>query len=121
MEAASILEDIARIIKDCSVPDWDGYGAEALTEAVVEPCKRFLAALPDSCARPWAGPENDGCIAFEWENGSNWLLSASVKLNGEISWAGIVGGERLSGTFPMADGLPEKFVSAVMKFKEEQP
>jgi hypothetical protein len=48
-------------------PNWDGYGAAAVSKETIEQALRFLlAVMPSSAVTPEIGPTKDGYIQFEW-------------------------------------------------------
>ena len=52
--------------KQCSEGDWDGYGAEAVSDTGLLCAETFIRALPDGIAMPEISAEPDGQISFDW-------------------------------------------------------
>lgn len=51
-------------------PDWDGYGAQPISQQTVRAARSFSYLLPISGQRPDVAPGADGTIGFEWRFGA---------------------------------------------------
>jgi hypothetical protein len=49
-----------------SMPNWDGYDADPITEETINAARYFLKLLPKQFAKPAIAPGGDGGIGFEW-------------------------------------------------------
>lgn len=102
--------------QECSVPNWDGYGAAPLHAAAYEEAIAFLNALPAQIPVPDIAPEPDGSIGFEWNNGPNRLLAVSVSGKGFIVYAGILGkGNKSHGTENFDGTIPGVVLAAIRR------
>jgi len=55
-------------------PDWDGYGAETISAAIVDSARRFVMALPDDIVpAPQVVPMTRGRLQLEWHRGHRSL------------------------------------------------
>ena len=102
----SLLEQIAEVVDECSVPAWDGYDAEPVSLFSAGSASDLVRNLPAGIQMPAIVPEPDGAIALEWQTDDSRLFSLSV--NGPaVTYAGRFGGssrqygeERFFGTLP---------------------
>jgi len=90
----------------CSQPDWDGYGAEAISEDAYEEAKSIINLLPSSIPMPEIVAEPTGEIGFEWYKGKGQLFAISVGGRHRISYAGIFSGNKVHGSEYFEDTLP---------------
>src|SRR3989338_6372044 len=58
-----------RIYDECSNPNWDGYGAQAISEDAYEEAERIISMLPSSIPAPEIIAEPTGDIGFERHRG----------------------------------------------------
>ena len=58
--AERVLEDLIRVAKECSSANWDGYGAEPITNETFWQAYHFLSASPFGFPTPSVGAEPDG-------------------------------------------------------------
>lgn len=93
-----VLPELNEVIRDISVPNWDGYGALPVNEKTIERAKDFLRALPSDIPAPSVDPEPDGLIAFEWYRSAHRTLSVSVSPTGELYYSALIGPEKAYGT-----------------------
>jgi hypothetical protein len=78
-------EQLEEIKRDCSFPDWDGYGALPLNETSVRLAEEFIKQameLYPELPYPELCPEPDGCLGFDWNVNENKL---AVSINSK-SW-----------------------------------
>ncbi len=79
---------------------WDGHGALSIAEPTYNNAVHFVKSLaanefipmPDVTADP------DGEVSFEWYRDKNWSFSVSLNYGCGISYAGIFGESKVSGT-----------------------
>ena len=98
--------------RDCSEPDWDGYGAAPASAMSTEWARKVLEALPNCLGVPEVAFEPDGDVGIEWWRGPDRVLSVSVGRNGELRYAARLNAARVIGTEVFADGLPKRLVEA---------
>lgn len=111
-----VLEELWTVWKDCSAPDWDGYGAEAVDVEVYRNAYRFIEALPLGCALPTIGADPQGALTLEWYKSPRRVLSISVSASGELHFAGVFGpGSRHCGTEDFFSELPESVIQMINK------
>lgn len=104
--------------RECSEPDWDGYGATPADEMSMYWARQVLLALPTRLGVPETVFEPDGAAGLEWWGGPDRVLSVSVGGNGEVRYAARLNGARVIGTEMFADGLPKRLVEAAFELVE---
>ena len=57
------LYDLA---SECAKADWDGYGAEAVSQSAVGRSAHFIRRLPEDLPLPEISVEPDSEIALDW-------------------------------------------------------
>ena len=103
---------LGEAFRDCSEPDWDGYGAAPANESSMAWAKLVLAALPSRLGVPEIAFEPDGDAGLEWWLGPNRALSVSVGRHGQLRYAVSLDAARVIATESFADGLPKRLVEA---------
>jgi len=94
------------VFAECHLPDWDGYGAEAVTAEAFEAAQRFAAALPAGLPMPSVGADPDGCFTFVWRSGKSKTLLVSVSPKFRIDFAAVFGASRVFGNEAFFDKFP---------------
>jgi hypothetical protein len=118
--AASALHSMAyatieEVRAECSQPNWDGYGARPISEAVAERARSFLDNLPSSLPAPDIVPESDGDLAIEWHLGSQRVFSVSISKEGPLHFAGLFGEEERHGVEPFYGVVSSEILSYIRK------
>ena len=88
---AQLIQDLRETFRECSIEDWDGYGALPIQEQVVLEAERFIAVMPAFMPDPEIVPEPSGDIGFEWSFGENRILAVSFAGRNIITYAAILG------------------------------
>jgi len=79
----------------------DGVDAEAFNRALT-----FAAVLPNNLPTPEVVIEDDGEIAFDWNEGPRRVLSVSVGEGPMLGYAALIGPEPTQGRVAFAGSLP---------------
>ena len=103
---------LTEAFRDCSEPDWDGYGAAPANDLSMWWTKQVLAAFPGRLGVPGIAFEPDGDAGLEWWRAPTRVLSVSVGRNGELRYAARLNAARIIGTEMFADGLPKRLADA---------
>lgn len=82
---------LARVLTECAVADWDGYGAHAVSTATALRAERFLDLLPSTLTPPDIVPDPDGSLSISWYFDKPLQLTISIAANGPLHFAGILG------------------------------
>lgn len=95
--------------------NWDGEGAEPISEAAIQEAREFLQKLTSWVPLPEVVPEPDGYLGLEW-CANKWLLYV-VSFNGKgaMSCSGLMGSERVYGTRFMDDGVPADIIRNIAR------
>ncbi len=95
--SASSLNDLW---EETSIPNWDGYGAPALSQDVFHYALQFVQTIPYDIPAPEIGASSAGDITFEWAQTSRNIVSVGISPSGEVHFAALNGQKRSFGTFP---------------------
>ena len=60
------LKKLYELVAECTEADWDGYGAEAVSQSAVEYSAHFIRRLPEDLPLPEISVEPDGEISLDW-------------------------------------------------------
>lgn len=98
---------LVEIYRECSRADWDGYGADAITESAYEEAKKIIDVLSSSSIpAPEIVAEPSGEIGFEWRREKGKVFVISVSGKHRITYAGIFAGNKVHGSEYFEDTLP---------------
>jgi hypothetical protein len=82
---------------ECETTDWDGHGAIAISDQVIDVARIVITVLftllPKGTPAPDIIPEADGEICISWSVETDRLLSLSIGAHGRINFAGQFGKE----------------------------
>ena len=88
---AQLIQDLRETFRECSIEDWDGYGALPIQEQAVLEAERFIAVMPAFMPDPEIAPEPSGDIGLQWSFGENRILAVSFAGRNIITYAAILG------------------------------
>ncbi len=117
----SSLSALATVFVECSVPDWDGYGAKPANVSSLAYAFKFLKHLPPEFPEPDISVDPDGEIALEWHQSPRSVFSVSVSPLGELTYAGLYSGlfGRRNKTHgvetPVADAIPVSILEDIQR------
>src|SRR3989337_366884 len=103
----AVFEELSQVFEQCRDPNWDGYGAQPVSEETYRLARQFLAALPLSPPLPSIGAEPDGQITVEWHRSPQRTLSVSISSDGELHFAALLGSAKTYGTEPFTGAVPK--------------
>jgi len=105
---------IEEIAVECSVRDWDNYGAQRISEVTKHNAQAFVDLLPPDLPEPQAAADPDGEISLYWDFGPDRMFTASIGESGAISYAGILGkGVKRHGQEPFRGDVAKILVDSV--------
>ena len=93
-------------VRECSVPDWDGYGAAPASSMSAAWAEQVVAASPPSLGVPHFSFDADGDALLEWTLADDRVLNVSVGADGEVRYAARISGFKRTGIEIFADALP---------------
>lgn len=104
-----ITSKVRSLIPDAGRENWDGEGAKALDQSVVDLAVKLVKLFPDTVVEmPEVSATPHGEVYFDWVVSRDKMLALSVGRSPkhEVVFAGLLHGERVSGrqewsgTFP---------------------
>lgn len=104
-----MFEELSQVFEDCREPNWDGYGAQPVSDETYHLAVEFLKALRFGTAVPSIGAEPDGHLTVEWYRSPQRTLSVSISPHGELHFAALLGLAKAYGTEPFIGEVP-KFI-----------
>ncbi|VVM06470.1 hypothetical protein [Methylacidimicrobium tartarophylax] len=108
-----VEERLYTIAVECRKPNWDGSGAEPISDATHSLAHSFLAALPLGSSMPTVGAEPDGQITFEWHRSAHRTLSVSIDPERRVHYSALLGASRMHGEEPFFGEIPEPIVNII--------
>lgn len=112
-----LYDDLAELAVECAEPDWDGYGAVAVSAETLQEAQRFLRSLPASKVRPTLGAEPDGHVTCEWHISPRRTLSVSISPDGTLHYSATIGASRSFGTEPFLGECPPAILDLVQRIR----
>lgn len=80
------MKEYQEIWEDCIRPDWDGYGAKALSIGDFLDMKSFLRGKPSNISYPDLIPEPNGTMSLEWSQSARDYIIISFDGSGKFEW-----------------------------------
>jgi hypothetical protein len=102
-----IREELGTVWEECRNPNWDGFGALAVSQDSLRNTYMVLESLPLGFPLPSIGAEPDGQLTIEWHRSPSQTFSVSVDPEGLLHYAGLFGPNRRFGTEVFYDEIPE--------------
>lgn len=87
------LDRLYELAAECAEADWDGYGAEAVSQSAVERSAHFIRRLPEDLPLPEISVEPDGEIALDWSPTPTQTFSVSIGTANRMACAWVNGTE----------------------------
>lgn len=81
---SDILQAIKDLPREFGLPDWDGYGANAVLIRSIEYAAQFANALPETIEVPHVGCDADGFVCLEWYHDSSNQCLITFSDDGQI-------------------------------------
>ncbi|HEX3151908.1 MAG TPA: hypothetical protein VHR66_27800 [Gemmataceae bacterium] len=107
------LDELIAVAQECHEPNWDGYGARAVTPRALSDAFRFLQSLPYGFPLPSVGAEPDGHVTLEWYSSVRRSLSVSIDPDGYLHFAALMGTNHLYGTFTFFETAPRELLRLI--------
>ena len=102
-----LFDELFETFEECRVPNWDGYGAQAVSDETHRLAYEFLTALPRGTPVPSVGAEPDGHLTVEWYWSPTQTLSVSISADGDLHFAALLGFTKAYGTEPFMGVVPQ--------------
>ena len=113
MRAKGVFGELSQTVEECSEPNWDGYGAQPVSDGTYHLAHKFLEALPLGTPAPSIGAEPDGHLTVEWYRSPRRMLSVSISPEGELHYAALLGDSKAYGTEPFFGEAPRAIVDLI--------
>jgi len=113
MAGKGVLSELLQTAKECRESNWDGYGAEPVSDVTYQFAQQFLNALPLGISAPTIGAEPDGHLTVEWYRSPQRTLSVSVSPEGDFHYAALIGSAKAFGTEAFFGEAPKAIVDLI--------
>ena len=111
----SSIDELNLVRSESSEPNWDGYGALAVSEEACANAGRFLRSLPTTYPAPDVAADPDGEIDVTWDYGPKATFSVSIGTDGWLAYAGLFGGNQTFGKEWFSDEIPEAILENLVR------
>lgn len=113
---SDIKNELESIYSECSEPNWDGYGARAISRETIEIAEEFIESFMFlDLPTPDIIPEPSGDIGFEWMKPAKHSLILSIDRRGEITYVGFFGANRAKGVERFTEGVPDVVIQLIKR------
>lgn len=102
-----VLEALENIYQECSIDNWDGYGAVSINIHSYNNARKLIETLPINIPIPEATIDPGGNIAFEWYQSPSKIFTICLEGYNKIIFAGIFGDKRIHGTEDFVGNIPD--------------
>lgn len=103
----ALIQEFGDVFEECSVDNWDGYDAKAISIDSYREAIRFARSLPTMTPLPEIAVDPDGEVALEWYEGPRKVFTVSIGSRNEITYAGLFGFNKVNGTECFYDEIPK--------------
>jgi|GEM_PF-385555 uncharacterized protein (TIGR04255 family) len=108
-----LFDELATVWEECRHPNWDGYGAQPVSQDTLRHAYVLIESLPLGCPAPSIGAEPEGELTLEWYRSPRRALSVSVTPYGELYFAALLGPNRFYGTEAHFGEIPERILDLI--------
>ena len=105
--AMSMWKEIAT---ECSISNWDGYGALSLSPKVLVKAHAFITSLPSQHADFEQSATPEGDVVFDWFYAERHSLTLLIGEQSCLVYAVIDGDEEHSGTASLIGQVPQSIL-----------
>lgn len=109
------MAELFRVVEENQSPNWDGYGARAVSWDAYVKASQFIQALPSGASEASADAEPDGNIVIEWYRSPRKTLSVSISSDGELNYAALIGASRVYGTESFYGPIPSVVLDLISR------
>lgn len=113
MRTKSVFSELTQTVEECREANWDGYGAQSVSDTTYQLAQKFLVALPLGTPVPSIGAEPDGHLTVEWYRSHRRTLSVSISPDGELHYAALIGSAKAYGTEPFFGEAPKAIIDLI--------
>lgn len=109
------FQSLQEIYKECSDENWDGYGANPVSEDSIAEALAFIRLLPSLFPIPQILAEPSGEIGLEWYKDKKMIFAISFNGKGMITYAGIFGSNKIHGEEYFGDSIPSRIIENIRR------
>ena len=113
MRAKGVFGELLQTLEECRESNWDGYGAQPVSDTTYQLAQKFIEALPLGTPAPSIGAEPDGHLTVEWYRSPRRTLSVSISPDGDLHYAALIGSAKAYGTEPFFGEAPKAIVDLI--------
>ena len=113
MAGKGVLSELLQTVIECRDSNWDGYGAEPVSDVTYQFAQQFLRSLPLGISAPTIAAEPDGHLTVEWYRSPRRTLSISISPDGDLHYAALIGTAKAFGTEPFFGEAPRAIVNLI--------
>ncbi len=115
-----LVEEVNAIYSECSSPDWDGYGAEPISEMSYRNTLKFVNLLfdelPDKLINVDPGADPDGACNLYFYSDQKNILSISISIDSKLDYAGFHKGEKFLGSECLVNEIPDDLLKRIVNY-----
>jgi hypothetical protein len=107
-----LKRELADILQECSIADWDGYGSKPINRTSVDNIVDFLKKLqklPDNVSCPELAPEPTGDLTMVWRK-KGYHLIVGIDAAKQIAWGGTSPKGHVYGDAKFDSDIPEELI-----------
>jgi hypothetical protein len=101
--------------QQASTEGWDGYAADAVQPNAVINAYGLIDAFPSNVRMPEVAVDPDGEISLDWFSAPRRQFSISVGANNVLSYAGLFGHDKVSGSERFQGTVPRVFLDYIKR------
>jgi hypothetical protein len=101
-----VRHELDELFQECSIKNWDGYGAKSVDRSLRKITEQFIDLLPEGVTDPEVGVDPDGEISLDWYFSEKRMFSISIGKKGRLSYAGLSGKKKVDGVDYFDKGIP---------------
>jgi len=113
LRGKGVFGELSQTLDECCEPNWDGYGAQPVSDGTYRLARQFLEALALGTPAPSVGAEPDGHLTLEWYRSPRRTLSVSISPEGDLHYAALIGSAKAYGTEPFFGEAPKAIVDLI--------
>ena len=114
------LDRLYALAAECAEADWDGYGAEAVSQSAVERSAHFIRRLPEGLPLPEISVEPDGEIALDWSPTPTQTFSVSIGTTDQMACAWVNGTEHGHVVVSSTNGeIPSRILQKIQRITNQ--
>lgn len=116
------LTELASVASECSVENWDGYGALPVDRSTLELAAELIRSLPDRLPTPEFAIEPDGSVSMDWLPTPHRTFTLSVGKTARIPYAWVDGTDHGHGVVRFSDGrIPARLIGEIQRICCHEP